>query len=1070
MTVQNVLVGRVTPTAARVRVTTDADLETELYLLVDVDPALPSPVRFGPATPDGLGVVTLNATGLENDTQYHYAVEEGGVTDTAYPGGFRTHPQPGSPASFTFAASGDAGGVAEVTGVGSGLIDPAKVSNHPVFRTIQDHAADPLFFLHLGDLHYYNLGTGGDWPGTLANYRQSYDDILQQPRQHELYRNVPLVLTWDDHDYGPNNADGTHPEKDNAAQAYRERVPSYNLPDADGAIYHSFQVGRVLFVVWDVRYHRSPDTDTDGPSKTMLGSAQKSWMRSLLETTNAEALVVVSAVHWILDTADNDSWGAFATERQEIADMLVELDWADRMVMLCADRHATMLDSGANNAWGGFPTYGFSALDATPHSGPWPHDVGSSVDRNQYGILAVTDDGSSVRIKADGYNGGTVVLTHSVEFSTTAEGGGGGEVPDATAGAETPQQVAYSYWPVNYLNGDPHVISNRPLPLSGVAFSSQGRDVGQMRAAIQLADSDVRALNPWDKLIPRETGIVVVRTVTTGGVRNHNAVWHGILWEAPADPASGRLNLMFETVESLWARRRITGPPPLGFRKPSGELRPGVRWDDADQAQIVRDLLNPNVWSQFGLLPVRGGLALHRTVTTGDAADGGSYGHTGDLEITADISPDSWQPDVPHVIASQYEPTDGLRAWQLWLDPGGTLRLRWSEDGTFTNAHDVRSIADVSHNNRRLTVQVYLDVDNGSSQHEVEFSTASDPGGSFTPLGAVVTGSGVTAVHDSTKALRVGNGFIGDEGVPFEGTIHSVTVRHGVNAGTIAANPDFGIQSPGTTQFTDGVGNTWTLTDAEIVPGYPFPGWINVDSPEANMGVPRDMAYRRGQATPLLRAHQDRSKIINGYEWYTRVKVLEGENAYAATSFRLEFVWGYPRLGKVYGIDRIPRFSYYVDGRGNVITYGPVYDGTSVSNIVWGSGSGYDAETVRFEAWNSRDWVNGFLVTEGEYNNPDVSRHSTLREQTEARMIQGYADERFVDRLIVRGDLLPHFGTYEIGDDCLVTTDDWTWPDNPDGTRGVTFVARILGWTVTPPEGDQAEHVDIMVGGQEVVS
>ena len=422
------------------------------------------------------------------------------------------------------------------------------------------------------------------------------------------------------------------------------------------------------------------------------------------------------------------------------------------------------------------------------------------------------------------------------------------------AGPEQPQDVSYSYWPVYYLNGDPTVITNAPFPLSGVQFSVVARGVGEMRASVQLADPEIREMRPWEMFVKRKTGIVVVRTVTDpdNGSQDHTIPFHGILWSCPKDPATGRMELLFQTVESLWARRLITGPAPIGQRDSNGNLRPGCAWVQTDQAQIVRDLLNPGFFSQLGNQPGQ------------------------------------------------------------------------------------------------------------------------------------------------------------------------------------------------------------------------FPGWINVEAPAANMGVVRDMTYRRGQETSLLSAHQDRSKIINGYEWYTAARVLSGNNAYNAGSFRLQFIWGYPRLGRSYDEgDALPRFSYQVDGRGNVASVKYADVGTGTSNMVWGTGAGYDDDALRVYSRYPADWTNGFLITEDKFSNPDVSVGSTLQDQTNAKLLQGFANEQYIDSVTVRGDLYPYFGSYFIGDDALFTTDDWTWPDNPDGTRGVTYITRIMGWTVTPPEGSQSETIQIVLSRGE---
>src|SRR5690606_32811580 len=90
---------------------------------------------------------------------------------------------------------------------------------------------DWLFFAHLGDLNYYNPGSGVVVPdASLGTYRAGYDDVLAQPLQQRLYRELPWVYVWDDNESGPGNWDRTFEFKANAAQVYRERIPHYALP------------------------------------------------------------------------------------------------------------------------------------------------------------------------------------------------------------------------------------------------------------------------------------------------------------------------------------------------------------------------------------------------------------------------------------------------------------------------------------------------------------------------------------------------------------------------------------------------------------------------------------------------------------------------------------------------------------------------------------------------------------------------------------------------------------------------------------------------------------------------
>lgn len=358
---------------------------------------------FGPIAVDAQGVAKVSATGLDPDTALWWQTFDDGDSSVSSTGRFRTLPAAGTAASFTVGLSGDAGLAPVYPGSGSELA-PDRVSNHTIFTTIRQRALDEdwSMFAHLGDLHYYDLGSGSHGivgGGSLANYRTAYDDVLAQSRQAALYRDVAWHYQWDDHDYGPNNSDGTLATKANALQVYGERVPHYTLGGIDG-IYQSWQVGRVQFVALDTRYNRSPNSDPDGPSKTMLGSPQKTWLEGILSMSTAQALVVLSPTPW--NGAADDTWAGFATERDELVALFDAYGWLGRMVMVQADRHALGLTGGGTNDHGAFPLLQAAALDASP-SAPLSTErfdiVPDTPGRAQYGTIEVTDLGAQILIR-----------------------------------------------------------------------------------------------------------------------------------------------------------------------------------------------------------------------------------------------------------------------------------------------------------------------------------------------------------------------------------------------------------------------------------------------------------------------------------------------------------------------------------------------------------------------------------------------------------------------------------------------------------------------------------------------
>lgn len=410
MTVTSLWVGATSDTGARVVGKVSG---SSAELLVSEDSGFSSVERFGPVNVTPEGVATAAATGLARDTRYFYRLEVDGVQDPGDPTGqFRTHPVAvGEPASFTFAAFSCAGSNPDFPGSGN-VLAPDRLSNHPVFDTVRGKA--PLFLCQMGDLHYYDLGSGLhgiSGGGSLANYRRAYDDVLLQPRPHQLYREVGTVYTWDDHDFGPNNSDGTYVDRANSAQVYRERVPHYDLAEPSGPIHQTWQIGRVLFIASDTRYHRSPNGDPDTASKTMLGQAQKDWMDTLLATSAAEMLVWHMPSQWMGDTGD--SWGSFATERDELVQMFGDRGWLNRMMIISGDLHALTIDTGTGNQWGNFPVFHFASMDSNFLGADLTrYDMGGVGGQGQYGTVQITDTGTA-KVTGTGWQDTTVWKSHT---------------------------------------------------------------------------------------------------------------------------------------------------------------------------------------------------------------------------------------------------------------------------------------------------------------------------------------------------------------------------------------------------------------------------------------------------------------------------------------------------------------------------------------------------------------------------------------------------------------------------------------------------------------------------------
>jgi phosphodiesterase/alkaline phosphatase D-like protein len=276
-------------------------------------------------------------------------------------------------------------------------------SQHPVFDAVR--RADPDLLLHLGDLHYEDISD----PAPTA-FRKAYRRVHASTPQAALFRSTALAYVWDDHDYGPNNSSRRAPGRDVAQRVYREYVPHYALAPAERArpIYQAFTVGRVRFLLTDLRSARTPNAAPDS-AKTMMGTAQKAWFKDQLARAADRNRVVawVSSVPWIGAPGDSgDHWGGFAAERRELATYIDSIGIADRLVVLSGDAHMVALDDGTHNRYGhsdggGFPVVHAAALDRPgsvkggPYThGPYPNPFTLFERRSgQFVLMDVRDDG-----------------------------------------------------------------------------------------------------------------------------------------------------------------------------------------------------------------------------------------------------------------------------------------------------------------------------------------------------------------------------------------------------------------------------------------------------------------------------------------------------------------------------------------------------------------------------------------------------------------------------------------------------------------------------------------------------
>jgi alkaline phosphatase D len=258
----------------------------------------------------------------------------------------------------------------------------------PIFDTINKER--PEVFLMIGDNIY------GDTTD-MDVLRAKYAKLNADPGFSLLRASCPVLATWDDHDFGKNDAGADYPKKRESQKIFSDfwGDPLSSPRRRREGIYDAQTVGpkgrRVQFILLDTRYFKGPwkagERRVGGPyypnpdpAVPMLGEAQWKWLEEQLSQP-AELRVVVSSLQFIAEAAGQETWSNLPSERQRMIDLIAKTK-ASGVVFISGDRH--WADLSVQSAGVPYPLY-----DLTSSSLNQPHPRGSPTD-NRYRAIKTT--------------------------------------------------------------------------------------------------------------------------------------------------------------------------------------------------------------------------------------------------------------------------------------------------------------------------------------------------------------------------------------------------------------------------------------------------------------------------------------------------------------------------------------------------------------------------------------------------------------------------------------------------------------------------------------------------------
>jgi alkaline phosphatase D len=200
-------------------------------------------------------------------------------------------------------------------------------------------AQKPDLMIWLGD-NTYTREVDFDTASGLR-YRYRHDRAL--PELQPLLAAAPHYATWDDHDFGPDDSDGSYPLKDAslATFALYWPAPQYGAPGVPG-VFQKVSWSDVDFVLLDDRYHRKPDAWPAGPDRRMIGEAQMQWLKETLVSSGATFKVIALGNQVLNPLSAGEALSLYPVELTELVDF-IRAAKVEGVLFVSGDVHHTEL-------------------------------------------------------------------------------------------------------------------------------------------------------------------------------------------------------------------------------------------------------------------------------------------------------------------------------------------------------------------------------------------------------------------------------------------------------------------------------------------------------------------------------------------------------------------------------------------------------------------------------------------------------------------------------------------------------------------------------------------------------
>lgn len=308
----------------------------------------------------------------------------------------------------------------------------------PILNTIADK--QPNVFIYLGDNIY------GD-TRDMDELAKKYAKLAQKSAFQRLKASTKLLATWDDHDYGENDAGRSYPHKAASRELFLDfwEEPKTSERRTHTGIYHSVYLEdapiKIQVILLDTRTFRdellhnekpiqkpfkNDYYPNEQPDSTFLGAEQWAWLEQQL-LAPADLRIVASSNQFSHEYNGWESWRNVPKEQERFL-KLIQKTKANGVVFISGDVHWGELSKYENPYT--YPIYDLTSSGLTQSwhdTEPNKNRIGSVVRANNFGWITILvpinakrtkETPEHVQVQFELYDKqGTPQVTHTIDLA-----------------------------------------------------------------------------------------------------------------------------------------------------------------------------------------------------------------------------------------------------------------------------------------------------------------------------------------------------------------------------------------------------------------------------------------------------------------------------------------------------------------------------------------------------------------------------------------------------------------------------------------------------------------------------